>query len=122
MDEGPIKRFLETQESRDTKPVLDFAFGTPPYWVIQELSDEAWAEYFTYISDVNHFFKISSDMTIQGVPQNLLNVTGTDYLVVDDYQEGVPYTEIDGKINVIDLLYTEEGVDQYPGYPSDYVF
>ena len=47
----------------------------------------------------------------------MLNVTGTDYLVVDDYQESVPTTEIDGKPNIIDLLYTEEGVDQYPSFP-----
>ena len=57
-------------------------------------------------------------MTIHGVPQNLLNVTGTDYVVVNDYQESIPVTEIDGKPNIIDLLYTEEGIDQYPAYPS----
>ena len=49
-------------------------------------------------------------MTFQGVPQNLLNVTGTDYVVVNDYQESISVTEIDGKPNIIDLLYTEEGI------------
>ena len=50
---------------------------------------------------------------------NYLNVTGTDYLVVDSYEEEVPITEVDGKPNVIDLLYTQDGIEQYPTYPSN---
>lgn len=44
-----------------------------------------------------------------------------DFVVVDDYQQNVPCTEIDGKPNIIDMLYTQEGIDQYPGHPhSDF--
>ena len=39
----------------------------------------------TSISDVNKFYKMQSMLTIHGVPENLLDVTGTDYMVVDDY-------------------------------------
>ena len=41
----------------------------------------------------------------------MLNVTGTDYLIVDSYLDEVEVTEVDGKPNIVDLLYTEEGVD-----------
>ena len=60
---------------------------------------------------MSKFFPIGPELTIHGVPRNLLNVTGTEYMVVDDYQGNVPVTEIDGKPNIIDLLYTEEGID-----------
>jgi len=49
---------------------------------------------------------------------NLLNVTGTDFLIVDEYQQGVEISEIDGKPNIVELLYTEEMVNQYITSPK----
>lgn len=53
------------------------------------------------------------------MPEHFLNITGTDYLVLDDYQEIDGLGEIDGTPDVIELLYTEEDVDQYVTYPEE---
>lgn len=47
-------------------------------------------------------------------------MTGTDFLIVDSYQDDVPITKIDGKPNLVDLLYTDDGINQYENYPSPY--
>ena len=99
--------------------MIDFAFGTAGYWDVLRYSGAYSRDEKTgWISDANDFFSIHYGTKIIGVPQDLLTVTGTEFLVVDDYQEEVPVTEIDDKPNVIDLLYTDEGVNQYPSYPS----
>ena len=45
-------------------------------------------------------------------------MTGTDFVILEDYQEVDGLEEIDGVPDIISLLYTEEGVDQYVTYPE----
>ena len=38
---------------------------------------------------------------------------------MSSYQDEESVYEVDGKPNVVDLLYTEDGINQYPTYDSD---
>ena len=115
MNEGPISRFLETQKQAKNKPVIDYAFGTVSFGMIQAKSqpftnEETTAHSAITVQDVNDFFSPSYHNVI-GVQNNLLNVTGTEYLEVSSYQDEDSVYEVEGKPNVIDLLYTQDGVN-----------
>jgi len=39
-------------------------------------------------------------------------------VIVDEYQEGPDIDKIDGVPDLIELLYSEEDIDQYTTYPN----
>mmetsp|Transcript_29050 Transcript_29050/g.36007 ORF Transcript_29050/g.36007 Transcript_29050/m.36007 type:complete len:158 (-) Transcript_29050:439-912(-) len=77
-----------------------------------------WRQVAGSVHDTGWNKVLPANQVIQGVARNLLNVTGTEFLVVDSYQTEVPVPIIDGKPNVIELLYTKEGITKYPTYPE----
>ena len=55
-----------------------------------------------------------------GVPENFLDVTGTEFYEINDIQEGAnPTLTMDNKPNVISTLYNDDGVEQYVTYPLE---
>ena len=112
INEVPMRTFIETQKEKGY--VVDFAFATANYNDIAKLSDvmEGFA-----VKDIDDYSSITNIFFV-GVPQNFLNVTGTDFVILEDYQEVDGLEEIDGVPDIISLLYTEEGVDQYVTYPE----
>lgn len=88
--------------------MIDFAFGTMN---INEVGKRSGVNQEIEILDVSSFLDLDRNVHLQGIPRNLLNVTGTESLIVSSYQNEVDITEIDGKPNVVDLLYTDDGVD-----------
>ena len=77
-------RFLQTMQTYDGQPVIDFAFGTVPYLTVKKRSN-GWVN--MVLQDVSNSFRVgdATNLSFHGVPRNLLNVTGTDFLVVDSY-------------------------------------
>jgi hypothetical protein len=45
-------------------------------------------------------------------------VTGTQFFLYNSIQQDIQFDQIGGKPDVVSLLYTDEGVDQYVTYPN----
>ena len=71
-----------------------------------------------WVSDVNRYSVIQGGLTLKSVPRNYFNVTTTKFVIVDEYQEGPDIDKIDGVPDLIELLYSDEDIDQYVTYPN----
>ena len=72
------------------------------------------------MKDVNDFVAYHSIKT-HAVPTNFFNVTSTEFFLYNSIQGGVGVDEVSGKPDVVSMLYTDEGVDQYVTYPGTQV-
>ena len=89
INEGPIRNFLETQQAKDSKPVLDFCFTSTTYDGVHNLAG-AKKEMEMMLGDVSNFVAITS-ADMNSVPPNFFNVTGTEYFLYDSIQGGLDF-------------------------------
>lgn len=98
-----MRDFLEKQQKKDSKPVLDFCFATASYETVCKHSGGNCVG--TTVRDVTNFSS-NSAASFQAIPEDFFEVTGTDFFLYNDVQGGVDIDEIGGKPNAIQLLYT----------------
>ena len=71
-------------------------------------------------TDLNDFSSFYDDASIVAVPEKYLNVTFDEDYVYNDLQSGIETTETtNGKKDAIQLLYSDEEVDEYVTFPSN---
>ena len=69
-----------------------------------------------YYREVSDFGAVSTGL--QGIPQNLLNVTGSKFFLYNEMVDGKSLETIDDKPDVVQLLYSDEEIEQYSAYPE----
>lgn len=101
----------------ESRPVLDFCFTSAPFSDVIKKAGQP--TFYERISDILQFNIIFSNAKLIGVPENFLNVTGTDFYDYKEVQRHVEGTRktADGKFDAISLLYSDDAVDQYQSFP-----
>ena len=103
LTEIPIANFLDTQIANGL--VVDYCFVARNY-------------YHAYVGDASKYNYVQSH--IIGVPQNYLKVTDITYYYPDVLQDNVKVnTTENGYLDAVEMLYSDESLTEYIGWPSD---
>ena len=70
--------------------------------------------------DVSQFEQTSTPASISSVPENYLKVTDTSFYYPYSLQEDVAVNKTgNGYLDVVEMLYSNDSVRHYPGYPTN---
>ena len=115
--EGPIADFLDSQIEEGL--VVDYAFICPPTSkVFSEVRWDVDGGYKQWISDASQYEYY--EVNVKCLPKNFLKVADTTFYYPKHLQKDVPVNKTqNGQLDAVEMLYTNDSVKQYPGYPTD---
>ena len=122
LTEIPIANFLDTQIENGL--VVDYCFVSKEMNKLlrtgRSASDPWWKshEYNVYVGDASQYNYVESHVI--GVPENYLKVTDITYYYPDVLQDNVKVnTTENGYLDAVEMLYSDESLTEYIGWPSD---